>query len=227
MEWMKRLSTVIDHCEALAGEAEDLGDTKLAARIAGWGRRGVEVLEAALEADEAATVARARYRAQKEALSAANDAITHALRRCLPGDEARDLSPTALDVTERVGFRLRALARRPKGPNLEAIATTLAEELAAYEASVDDTLERAAEKRRAQQQAKRVGQAIRPRLAEAKAQLVRRSAPGSDQRARIRRRCVQTRPAPWLADTTRPDLRLGLSVPSQEVVNSTPAAASH
>lgn len=200
---LRHVSSAVRHAEALADEAEDLGNLPLAARLRTRAAAVAADLEAAVQAIDDVIPARdERVRAHASLNSIYGDATVR-LEQIFAPEVASQLSPGGhLDVAERARFRQRHLpGTAPSASNAEAfedVRALLERALFSYDAAVDAYLFACAA---AQSKKDRVivkSQALRLELERAKHGLLVQAPVGSDVYKRIRRRTVRTKRARWL-----------------------------
>jgi hypothetical protein len=202
---LRHVSSAVHHAEALADEAEDLGNLALAARLRERAAAVAADLEAAVQAIDDVTPARDQRARAHLSLNSVYGEVTLRLEQIFAPEVASRLSPGGhLDVAERARFRQRHLPPRPASPHagaeeaLEDLRALLERALFSYDAAVDDYLLACAD---AQSKKDRVivkSQALRVELERAKQGLLIQAPVDSDVYKRIRRRTVRTKRARWL-----------------------------
>ena len=196
---LRHVASAVQHAEALADEAEDLGNAQLAERLRIRAAEVNRVLDRALQlADDVAPLRETRARAHLVLSSIYSD-CTQRILGMLPADQASRLTPGgSLDVVERVRFRLRTIA--DGHGKLRDVRGLLERALFTYDATVDAYLVVCADAQSTKDQAIVESQALRLELERAKGTLLTAAEPQSDAWQRIKARAVRTKRARWLDD---------------------------
>lgn len=196
---LRHVSNAVHQAEALAGEAEDLGNRELAARLRARAAEVAADLEAAVQAvDDVGPSSDARKRTH-EMLSIAYCEVTMRIEQAKTPEDSSRLSPGGhLDVVERARYRLRQLRDDDADEDMRDARAMLERALFSYDASVDAYLIACADAQSKKDCALVKSQALRVELERAKHGLLLQAPAGSDVYKRIKKLTVRTKRARWL-----------------------------